>query len=108
MTERILTVSLGKKDPAIITRTWHGTFSALVENLLKNVKNAEDKANHGWICGAEFSPEYRHSEHFVARHLLSLDYDHIAPEDIARVLGTVCAGCAFLSHTTWSHVPDKP
>ena len=107
MTERVLTVSLGKKDPAIITRTWRGTFTALVENLLKNVTNAEDKANHGWICGAEFSPEYRHSEHFVARHLLSLDYDHITPADLERVL-LVAGGSAFLAYTTWSHTPDHP
>jgi P4 family phage/plasmid primase-like protien len=107
MTERVLTVSLGKKDPAIITRTWRGTFTQLVEQLLKDVRNTEDKAGAGWICGAEFSPEYRHSEHFVARHLLSFDYDHIQSSDIEKVLD-LCRGAAFLAYTTWSHIPDHP
>lgn len=107
MTDRMLTVSLGKKDHAIITRTWRGTFEALIVALLKNVKNATDKANHGWVCGAEFKPEYRHSDNFVARHLLSLDYDHIKPADVERVL-KLAGGSAFLAYTTWSHTPDNP
>jgi P4 family phage/plasmid primase-like protien len=107
MTERVLAVSLGKTDPAIITRTWRGTFAQLVEQLLKDVKNTRDKANAGWICGAEFSPEYRHSEHFVARHLLSFDYDHLKPEDVDRVL-LLAGGSAFLAYTTWSHTGDNP
>ena len=107
MTERVLAVSIGDKDPAIIKRTMRGPFSKLVPWLLKDVRNTEDKANAGWICGAEFSPEYRHSEHFVARHLLSMDYDHITPDDQERILG-VYRGTAFAAYTTWSHDPARP
>jgi P4 family phage/plasmid primase-like protien len=103
----MITVSLGKADKAVVTRTWRGTFSALVAQLLKDVKETSSKDAAGWICGAEFSPEYRHSDNFVARHLLSLDYDHIKPEDVDRVIGAF-RGEAFLAYTTWSHVPDKP
>ena len=48
MTQRELAVSLGKKDDfAVIERTWRGTFEQLVERLLKNVKDTEDKAVRG-------------------------------------------------------------
>ena len=105
---RELAVSLGKKDDfAVIERTWHGTFEQLVERLLKNVKDTEDKAAPGWVCGATFLPEYRHSSNFIQRNLLSLDYDHIKPEDVATLLANL-RGTAFLGYTTWSHVPSNP
>src|SRR5579863_783309 len=108
MTQRELAVSLGKKeDFAVIERTWRGTFVQLVERLLKNVKDADDKAAPGWVCGAVFEPEYRHSSNFKERNLLSLDYDHIKPEDVERVL-KLARGSAYLAYTTWSHTPDHP
>jgi P4 family phage/plasmid primase-like protien len=108
MTQRELAVSLGKKeDFAVIDRTWRGTFAQLVERLLKNVKDADDKATPGWVCGAAFEPEYRHSSNFKERNLLSLDYDHIKPEDVERVL-KLARGSAYLAYTTWSHTPDHP
>lgn len=105
---RILAVSLGKKtDLAVVTRTWRGTFAALVAQLLAKVQDTTDKGAAGWVCGAEFSPEYRHSDNFAARHLVSLDYDHIQPEDVDKILGAL-KGTAYLAYTTWSHVSDHP
>lgn len=104
---RSLTVSLGKKDhPAKITRTWSGPFDALVSQLLGNVRVSTDKAAGGWICGAEFKGP-RHGDNFVARHLLSFDYDHLPPEAVPRVLDA-CKGTAHLAYTTWSHTAESP
>jgi hypothetical protein len=105
----MISASLGKKHQAIVTKTWRGTFKQFVEALLKNVPTTEDKAAAGWVCGAEFKPEYRHGDNLLARHLLSLDYDHISEEDRARIIGSwQASGSAFLAYTTWSHVPGVP
>jgi len=109
MTQRELAVSLGKKDDfAVIERTWRGTFVQLVERLLKNVKDTDDKAAPGWVCGATFIPEYRHSSNFIQRNLLSLDYDHLTPDDLGSILASLRGRSAFLAYTTWSHSPDHP
>ena len=109
-----LVASIGKYDPedkrsfAEITKTWRGEWPAFVDALIKNVPVTRDKANNGWVCGAEFKPEYRHGSNFVARHFVSLDYDHIKPEHTRTILDGICTGHAFLAYTTWSHVPDQP
>ena len=105
MTE--LVVSLGKADPAEITATWKGTFHEFVNQVLKGVRDTDDKAARGWICGAHFTNKRRHMKNFVARHLLSFDYDHLAPADVERVLD-LAGNTAFLAYTTWSHTPDHP
>lgn len=108
MTPRQLTVSLGRKDDfGTITKVWHGTFKGLVDQLLKDVPVTATKDARGWICGAQFNKLHRHGKNFVARHLLSLDYDHIKPEDVERILGC-CKGIAHLAYTTWSHAHDSP
>jgi|HubBroStandDraft_4_1064222.scaffolds.fasta_scaffold02083_15 P4 family phage/plasmid primase-like protien len=109
-----LVASLGKydaKDPrcnAIITKTWRGDFAAFVAAILKNVPETDNKASAGWVCGAEFTKSHRHGDNFVARHFLSLDYDHITPYDVGQILAGLRALCAFLAYTTWSHRPDNP
>jgi P4 family phage/plasmid primase-like protien len=108
-----LVASLGKydaKDPrcnAIITKTWQGDFAAFVAAILKNVPETDNKASAGWVCGAEFTKSHRHGDNFVARHFLSLDYDHISPEDVSRILESL-KGSAFLAYTTWSHDAARP
>jgi P4 family phage/plasmid primase-like protien len=108
-----LVASLGKydaKDPrcnAIITKTWRGDFAAFVAALLKNVPETDNKASPGWVCGAEFTKSHRHGDNFVARHFLSLDYDHILPAQLEAVVAA-CRGTAFLAYTTWSHTAAAP
>lgn len=103
-----LRASIGRVDKAVVTKDWSGDFAAFVEALLAKVPVVKDKAESGWVCGAAFHLQYRHSENYDARHFLSLDYDHIAPADVERILGSVCKGHSFLAYTTWSHTPDNP
>lgn len=103
----MLVASLGQKHPAEITKVWRGDFKQFVAALLKKVPTTADKAAAGWVSGAEFKPEYRHGDNFVARHFLSLDYDHIKPEDVGRVL-SMAGGTAFLAYTTHSNLPSDP
>lgn len=104
---REITVSVGGKHNAKVQKTWCGTFAQFVASLLSKVPETMDKASNGWVCGAEFDPAYRDSENFVARHLLSLDYDHITPEEAVRLLDHY-RGNAHLTYTTWTHNVSKP
>lgn len=99
--------SLGGQHNARVERTVHCSFDAFVKALLRQVPETTDKASVGWICGAEFDPAYRDSENFVARHLLSFDYDHIDPADVPVILETFGVN-AFLAYTTWSHTVEAP
>ena len=104
-----LRASAGKLHPADVTKEWDGDFEGFIKALIpKHVPVTEDKASAGWVCGVHFKPAYRHSENFVARHFLSLDYDHIKPTDIDLLRGTVCRGRAYLAYTTWSHTESDP
>lgn|GEM_PF-2711256 len=102
-----LRASIGKLHPAEVTKEWEGTFAEFVKAIITKVPIVEDKASAGWVCGVHFKPAYRHSENFVARHFLSLDYDQITPDDHDRIIGAV-KGTAFLAYTTWSHTPASP
>ena len=105
---RILTVSLGRKaNEPEVTKVWRGTFQALVDQLTSKVRDTTDKGAAGWVCGAAFNPEYRHSDNFTERSLLSLDYDHLDPSQLEGVL-VACRETAFLAYTTWSHTAERP
>lgn len=104
---RTLTASIGGRHNAKVKKTWRGTWERFCELMLARVPETMDKASVGWVCGAEFDPEYRDSENFVARHFLTFDYDHITPEDYARILAYF-SGHAALAYTTWSHVDNRP
>lgn len=117
---RQLTVSVGGKHNARIKKSWTGSFDEFVKSLLSKVPETSDKASNGWVCGAEFESTvtvdshgrawtgpYRDSKNFVARHLLSLDYDHITPEDSQRILEHFSAFAHF-AYTTWSHSVQRP
>lgn len=75
--------------------------------MLKNVPETMKKDSVGWVCGAEFDPPYRDSENFVARHLLSFDYDHITHGDLGAIREAL-GGYAYLSYSTFSHTEDHP
>jgi hypothetical protein len=108
----ILTASLGKFDPqdnrsfADITKRWDGKFSDFV-TALSNAPVVADKAAAGWVCGAEFKDNYRHGDNYVASHFVSLDYDHIRPSDVEKILASF-KGTAHHAYTTHSHTPEKP
>lgn len=104
---RQLTASIGGKHNARIVKVWHGDFSTFCDSLLSRVPETDDKASNGWVSGAEFDPAYRDSDNFLFRHFLSLDYDHITKDDVARLLGYF-GGLAHLAYTTWSHSAERP
>ncbi len=104
---RTLAVSIGGTHNAKVKKTWRGTWEQFCKVLMAKVPETMDKAAAGWVCGAVFDPPYRDSENFVERNLLSLDYDHIAPDDIQRIL-QVYSGTTYLAYTTWSHTDGNP
>jgi P4 family phage/plasmid primase-like protien len=112
---RELECSIGGRHNARVLKTWRGSFEAFCDNLLAKVPETEDKASNGWVCGATFNEvtiekwtgAYRDSEYFKARHFISLDYDHIGPDELQRVLGYF-QSTAHLAYTTWSHSSDRP
>ena len=104
---RELVASVGGKHNAKIKQRWTGTWPAFVKTVLSKVPETMDKASVGWICGAEFDPPYRDSENFVARHFLTLDYDHIGVDDLPRLVDHF-RQWAVLAYTTWSHSVLRP
>jgi P4 family phage/plasmid primase-like protien len=110
---RSVSVSIGDASKtggthnARIKKIWTGSFERFCELMIKNVPESTDKASAGWVCGATFDPLYRDSENFVERHLLSLDYDHIAPGELDEILQAFM-GHAFVAFTTFSHIPSHP
>jgi P4 family phage/plasmid primase-like protien len=104
---RPISVSIGGKHNAKVLKTWTGSWERFCELMLKDVPETTAKDSVGWVCGAVFDPPYRDSENFVARNLLSFDYDHIAPADLEPILVSY-RGFAHLAYTTWSHTADHP
>lgn len=109
LSERKLIVSFGAngedlgKIAAVSSATWD-EFAAI---LTRTPPETDDKASQGWYCPAEFNPRRRHSENFVARHALTLDYDVVTPAQIKRILAAF-AEYEYVVYTTWSHTPEKP
>jgi hypothetical protein len=107
MTERKLIVSFGHASPAAITDVKQMDWPAFAKWLTTRPPESPDKAARGWYCPVEFSPAYRDSENFVARHALTFDFDHVGTGTWAEVLAA-WENVAFAMYTTWSHVPGKP
>lgn len=99
--------SLGGEHNAKIVKTVTCSFERFSRTLISKVVETSDKASVGWICGATFNPEYRDSDNFTARHLLSFDYDHIEPIDVEHILAAFGA-YAHLAYTTHSHTAEHP
>jgi hypothetical protein len=105
---RALTVSFGSaKSLAVITAVRSVSWADFSKWLAAEPPETEDKTARGWYCPVEFSPAYRDSENFVARHALTLDYDHVPVDAWQRVLDA-WEGLAFAIYTTASHTAEKP
>lgn len=104
---RLLTVSFGQTDPARITKVLQVEWPQLCAWFRKTPPVVPDKAARGWYCGAEFSGSHRHGDFFVARHLLTLDFDTIVPDDLAELRRGVL-GRASITYTTYSHTALAP
>lgn len=107
MSNRKLAISFGGAHPAAVTKTRHLTWAQLCAWLVREPPETAAKEDRGWYCGAEFDPEYRHSDNFLARHVLTWDFDHVD----ATVWGTVrqfFAGKQFAIYTTFSHTAERP
>lgn len=104
---RQLTASIGGRHNARIVKTWRGSFEQFCEAMLAKVPETDDKASVGWVSGAEFSPTYRDSENFIARHFLSFDYDHITGRDVGDIFKAL-GRYAHLAYTTFSHTDSNP
>lgn len=105
MTE--LVVSIGGAHPAKIASMKRVGWETFVRNMTKTPPVTDDKAARGWYCPAEFNPQYRDSDNFVARYAITFDFDHVDAntwEDVHACWG----GLAFLQYTTWSHKPEAP
>lgn len=106
---RLLTVSVGQQDPAQITSVQRVSWPAFCKWFAKRPPVAADKAARGWYCGAEFSEPRRHGDFFVARHLLTLDFDDLSEVDAEHVAFWLATSpWASVWYTTFSHTPDKP
>lgn len=108
MTAPKLKVSFGQSsDLAKIVRVEELAWEDFARKLTTQPPAVDDKSSVGWYTAAEFEAEHRHGKTFVARYALTLDYDHIAKENIAQIAGAF-EQWAHVMYTTWSHTPEKP
>lgn len=107
MTQRLLTVSFGTTSPSVIVAVKQLQWSDFAKWLTATPPEHTDKAAAGWYCPVEFSPAYRDSDNFVARHALTFDFDHVGMDTWQRVKET-WDNLAFAMYTTWSHTETKP
>ena len=104
---RQLTVSFGTaKSPAVISSVRNVSWPDFAKWLTAEPPETHDKASRGWYCPVEFSPAYRDSDNFVARHALTFDFDHVEADAWDLVCET-WGGLAFAMYTTWSNTPEK-
>lgn len=102
-----LVVSIGGSHPAKIASAKRIDWATFVRNMTRDPPVTTDKAARGWYCPAEFSPQYRDSDNFVARYAITFDFDHVEPNTWNEV-HDVWSGLTYLQYTTWSHKPDAP
>jgi len=104
-----LIVSFGpnQTDLGAISAVSEATWDEFAALLTKQPEETTDKASQGWFCPAEFVPRRRHSDNFVARHALTLDYDVVTPAQVKEILSSL-RELEYVVYTTWSHSPEKP
>lgn len=104
---RKLTVSFGGSHQSIITEVRSLEWAEFCGWLVRTPPELPSKEARGWYCGCEFEPVYRHGDNFVARHVLTFDFDHVdifLMEEVRHQF----ADYAHALYTTFSHTPDKP
>jgi hypothetical protein len=124
MSQRKLRISFGERHHAEVTKVRELEWSQLCQWLVKDPPISSSKESRGWYCGADFGPPtdeqiakseaqgyrlqegsmYRHSDNFIERNILTLDFDHV--DDTAFSILTQklrLSGHAFAAYTTWSH-----
>lgn len=104
---RDLIISIGGLHPATVERTVSTSWQTFAQKLAARPPESEDKRSRGWYCPAEFSPAYRDSKNFVARHALTFDYDAIDCFDLDDIQNTY-RDLAYVLYTTASHTEEKP
>lgn len=104
---RLITVSFGRGNPAVITEAKQLSWDQFAAWLTELPPAVADKADRGWYCPTEFSPEYRDSENFVGRHAITFDFDRVDTYLWGQILET-WSGVAFAIYTTFTHTPEKP
>lgn len=103
----MLTVSFGTVSPAVVTSVRRLEWEAFAAWLIKEPPEVEDKADRGWYIPAEFSPAYRDSQNFVARHAITFDFDKVGIDTWGDAINA-WSELSFAMYTTFSHVPDAP
>lgn len=106
---RKLIVSFGPngQDLGHISAVSEASWKEFATLLTDKPLETNDKTSRGWFIPAEFSPRRRHSDNFIARHALTLDYDVVTPEQVKQILASLAA-FEYVVYTTWSHSPEKP
>ena len=104
---RQITVSFGKGDKAAITAVKVMAWESFVEAIVAIPPEVRDKAARGWWIPATFSLPQRHSDNFVSRDALTLDFDHPTLDTWGSVI-IALAGVPFVMYTTFSHTYDAP
>ena len=104
---RSLTVSFGKGDKAAITAVKSLPWADLAKALTTEPPESEDKSSRGWFIPASFSLPQRHSDNFVSRDALTLDFDHPTLDTWGNVI-IALADIPFAMYTTFSHTYDAP
>lgn len=104
---RLITVSFGRGNPAVITRVDQIDWTTFATNWTLQPPVALDKAAEGWYCPVEFDPAYRDSENFVGRHAITYDFDRVPVSMWDGVL-LAWESVAFAMYTTFTHTPEKP
>lgn len=122
MTERVLRVSFGGRHHADVEKTRELTWPQFAQWLTQEPPESDSKESRGWYCGANFTPAtdeqrakqphisgagYRHSDNFIARDLLTLDFDHV-DEYAFDAVAAMFRNVAHAIYTTHSHLaPGK-
>lgn len=102
MTSRLLKISFGGRHHALVEKVRELTWEQFGAWLVKMPPESDDKESRGWYSGALFSDNYRHSDNFISRDLLTFDFDHV-DENAYDALAYLFRNTAHALYTTWSH-----
>ena len=103
---RKLYLSIGEStNRARITRQSRGTWPQIVRHLFGKLVESDTKDSGGWYCPARFRRRHRSLENFVSRSIVTLDFDHLAPDDIEPLIRCYSQS-EFILHSTYSDGMD--